>query len=150
MANEDLLAQVPLFQRFSPADLRALAGICSDKKFPAGAYVFNEGSKASSMLILRSGLVEVVKEGKAGSQFVVAQIGTGALLGEMAYVDRARRAASAVIKEPVDALEIRFDDLDALLKKEQGLGLMLYQSIAETLCARIRKTTTDFSSLLLS
>lgn len=150
MANEALVAQVPLFQRFLPGDIRVLAGICNERKFPAGAYVFSEGSQAASMLIIRSGLAEVVKEGKAGSQFVVAQIGKGAILGEMAYVDRAPRAASVVIKEPVEALEIRFEDLDQLLQKQEGLGLRLYQSIAETLCARIRKTTTDFSSLLLS
>lgn len=59
-------------------------------RFAADDIVFNEGDSGRHMYIVRSGSVDIVKNGK-----VVETVGPNGIFGEMALIDGGTRSASA-------------------------------------------------------
>jgi CRP/FNR family cyclic AMP-dependent transcriptional regulator len=60
-------------------------------QFKAGDVIFTEGEPGEIMYGVRAGEVEITHEGKS-----LAFLGPGSIFGEMALIDRAPRAATAV------------------------------------------------------
>lgn len=139
-----------LFQNFTPDELEGLSRMVREQFVKAGCFVFKEQSQATSMFIIQSGSIEILKEGPSGAQLVVTQFSEGAHFGEMAFVDRSARAAGAMAKEDTRLLEVRYDDLESIVATQPAVGLKLYHSIAKTLCQRIRQTTSDLSQIFFA
>jgi CRP-like cAMP-binding protein len=150
-SKAELLQRGFLFRRFSAEELDlVLATLVGERKVPQGKHVFEEGEQATALYVVEAGEIEIIKSGEGGTQFVVSLLKDGDLLGEMAFVDRAPRAAMAQAKVHTYLLEITYERLERAIAVNPALGLKLYQAIAETLCSRIRRTTSDLTSLLLS
>ncbi len=147
MANADLLQKGFLFEHLSQEELEEISTYIVENDVIAGDYVFDEGSEATSMYVIKSGSVEIRKRATYGDEQHVTDLTAGAHFGEMAFLDRARRAASVLARENVKLLEIKYDDLEKIMKKLPKIGLKLYKTFAQTLCRRIRNTTSDLSSL---
>ncbi len=58
--------------------------------YPAGTQIFGEGETGGHMFFVVDGSVEIVVHGK-----VVETVGAGAMIGEMALIDRLPRSATA-------------------------------------------------------
>ena len=63
-------------------------------KIPAGQLIFTEGDAPTTAFLIESGRVEVTTV-QHGETRVLGELGAGALLGEMAVIDSAPRAATA-------------------------------------------------------
>jgi CRP-like cAMP-binding protein len=61
--------------------------------FAAGDVVFSEGDKGDVMYVVRSGEVDIVKNGK-----VMETLGPGGVFGEMALIDGSPRVATVRAK----------------------------------------------------
>ena len=152
MPTIELLKKGFLFQNCSQEELDLLAQIVSERQIAAKQSVFAEGSQATAMFIIQHGTVEILKgelKDEKDSRVIVAELQAGTHFGEMAFVDRAPRAAEAVAKQDLKLLEIKFDDLERVVAGRPTLGLKLYHAMATTLCQRIRRTTADLSHILL-
>ncbi|PIS11360.1 MAG: porin [Bdellovibrio sp. CG10_big_fil_rev_8_21_14_0_10_47_8] len=84
------------------------------KKIERDHYLFREGDPPDSMYVVKSGKFAVVKT-KQTSEIVLAEIGPGAMVGEMAFFDNKPRSASVkalkdseVIALPYKALHAQF------------------------------------------
>jgi CRP/FNR family transcriptional regulator, cyclic AMP receptor protein len=84
------------------------------KKVEQGHYLFREGDPPDAMYVVKSGKFAVVKT-KSNSEIVLAEIGPGSMVGEMAFFDNKPRSASVkalkegeVIALPYKALHIQF------------------------------------------
>ena len=84
------------------------------KKLEPGHYLFREGDPPDCMYVIKTGKLTVVKS-KANSEIVLAEIGPGAMVGEMAFFDDKPRSASVkAVKEseviilPYKALRAQF------------------------------------------
>ncbi|MDH5189102.1 MAG: cyclic nucleotide-binding domain-containing protein [Rhodospirillaceae bacterium] len=73
--------------------------IIDRKTYPEGGIIFREGDTGTVAYIIQSGSVELFK-GDENNKNVFATIGAGAIFGEMALIDKGKRAASAQAKEP--------------------------------------------------
>jgi CRP/FNR family transcriptional regulator, cyclic AMP receptor protein len=60
-------------------------------RFPAGAVVLEEGLPGDRMYVVKEGEVEVRHRGR-----VLARVGGGAIVGEMALIDHQSRSASVI------------------------------------------------------
>jgi CRP-like cAMP-binding protein len=149
MPKVALLKKGFLFQNLADADISRLADRISERWVNPEQFVFHEGAAADSMFVIQEGTVEIVKEGRAGAKLVVALLQGGAHFGEMSFVDRAPRAASAMVRSRAKLLELKYDDLETLVSTRPELGLKLYHAMAKTLCERIRATTSDLTHLMM-
>jgi CRP/FNR family transcriptional regulator, cyclic AMP receptor protein len=100
---------------FSPEELDVFAALAQSKIHPkARSTILGEGDKTDFCLLIESGLVKVVSEGRSdkGPQFAGLR-GPGDLVGEMAAIFEEPRTASIIALTDVEALWIpgsRFRD----------------------------------------
>ena len=92
------------------------------KKISKDNYLFREGDQPDAMYIIKSGALSITKA-KGTSEIVLAEIGPGQMVGEMAIFDRKPRSAnvkaakeSEVIALPYVALEQQLDALPTWIK----------------------------------
>jgi CRP-like cAMP-binding protein len=91
-AIEEQLATVPLFAHFSAAQLQRVSRLAVRVREPKGTELVREGERGNEFLVILDGTVEV-----RHADQLVATLGPGAHLGEIALVDdRARRTATVV------------------------------------------------------
>ena len=93
--------------------------------YAAGRTIMTEGEKGGYMYVVLSGSVAVLVK-----SVLVERIGEGGVLGEMALVDQAPRAASAVTESDATLLPINRDDFAALVKSDPSFGIALLRSMA--------------------
>ena len=96
------------------AKLKRMSGNAGPKKIAKDQYLFREGDPPDCMYVIKSGKLVVVKT-KATSEIILAEIGPGAMVGEMAFFDNKPRSASVkamkdseVIALPYKALHAQF------------------------------------------
>ncbi len=101
-----------------------MAGVdlSTTKKISRDNYLFREGDEPDAMYIIKSGQFAITKT-KGSSEVVLAEIGTGSMVGEMAIFDRKPRSAnvkalkdSEVIMLPYEALSQQMDILPVWVK----------------------------------
>jgi putative nucleotidyltransferase with HDIG domain len=83
-----------------------------------GEMLIRQGSEDQSLFIILTGTVNV-KEGHGDT--VLAVLGAGDILGEMALLTRMRRTANVIAREPVIALKLdklRFDHLASEIREK--------------------------------
>ncbi|MEZ0391722.1 MAG: Crp/Fnr family transcriptional regulator [Pseudobdellovibrionaceae bacterium] len=86
------------------------------KKIERDHYLFREGDPPDAMYVVKSGKFAVVKT-KQNSEIILAEVGPGAMVGEMAFFDNKPRSASVkamkdseVIALPYKALHAQFQN----------------------------------------
>ena len=109
----------------------------SHKVCQAGQVLFKAGEPSDGMYIIRKGELRVYLE-KDGKEVVLATIGDGGMIGEMALFDRQPRSASVKATRPTEVTHITVTDFDKLMKQipKWFVGLM------SALSGRLR-TTND-------
>lgn len=113
---------------FSSSLVRQLAtamGAHESETIPATTTIMREGEIDSSMYVVLSGEISVSIQGT-----FVERIGTGGILGEIALVNNAPRAASAVALTEVQLLPISHDDFMNLVKSNPAFAISLLKAIA--------------------
>lgn len=91
--------------------------MAEQKKVAKDSYLFRDGDAPDAMYIIKSGSFAVTKT-KGTAEIVLAEIGAGAMVGEMALFDKKPRSAnvkatrdSEVIALPYDSLTKQMDQL---------------------------------------
>jgi len=83
---------------------------------PAGTLIFEEGSPAQNMYLIREGVVEIFLPEIEGRK-VLANLKAGEFFGEMALIDRRPRMASARAKTDVVLASVSLKDFEARLER---------------------------------
>lgn len=92
------------------------------KELKKGDILFREGDPSDAMYVIKKGRLSVTKA-KGSSEIVLAELGPGAMIGEMAFFDGTPRSAGAkaktdsmVVKLPFSALYAQFKTFPEWLK----------------------------------
>jgi CRP-like cAMP-binding protein len=108
-----------------------------NKILKSGQVVFKAGDAADGMYIVRKGELVVYLE-QGGKEVVLAKVGEGGMIGEMALFDRQPRSASVKAGTDCEVTLVSLDDFGKLMKQipKWFVGLM------SALSGRLR-TTND-------
>lgn len=109
----------PLFARFG-------------REYQAGDVLFREGEAGDRMFVIQAGAVKITKS-MAGEQKVLAVLGPGEFLGEMAILNGKPRTATATVVEPARCLLIDARTLEAMVSKNAEIALRLIKKLARRL-----------------
>ncbi len=107
-----------------------------------GEVIFSEGQKGDSMYVVQSGKVKITKK-TASKEVVIAEIGSGEILGEMALFDRLPRSATATAVGEARILNIDKKKLFATISRDPTLVFKILESMSR----RIRGLNEDLASL---
>ena len=130
---EALLSDIPLFSEVPPRHLRDIALIARRETFRAGETIVRMGEPGSTLYVLHSGRVNVVRD-RGGQAVILASLGPGEFFGELALFDSKPRAATVVVAEDAETLSLDRAGMLRILK----LYPDVVAAILSTLCARLR------------
>lgn len=100
--------------------------------------LFNKGDQGDALYLLREGRLKMVGTDSEGKEVVLNQVGPGAIIGEMALIDREPRSAGVVAMGEVSLLKLSTEDFLGTMREQPEMGL----EIARTLIQRLRFSTT--------
>jgi CRP-like cAMP-binding protein len=109
------------FERLTPERLRHFGGCLQPLSFEAGATIFKQGDPGDVCYLLRSGVVEVIRNEPAGPR-KVARLEAGDIVGESALLTSTPRDASLVVAERAELLALRRDDLIQVLDEDKRIA----------------------------
>jgi len=74
--------------------------------YKAGDFIFHRGELGEHAYFIERGAVDVIIE-KDGTDFVIAQLGAGEIIGEMSMIDDAPRSADVIATEDTELIVIQ-------------------------------------------
>ncbi|MHB8109362.1 MAG: Crp/Fnr family transcriptional regulator [Syntrophorhabdaceae bacterium] len=100
--------------------------------------IFNEGAIEPYMCFVAQGLVRITKGDSKKNIKTICDIGPGRTVGEMSIIDGLPRSASAMALQETTVLVLTRDNFNILLKDNPGLGVKLFQKLAQMISHRLR------------
>ena len=125
-----LLHQVPLFADLAPEALLPVARLSSYRMLAPDEQLFEQGSFGDALFVVVDGLLRIEQDGQ-----LVARLGKGETVGEMAVLDWQPRSASVIADQASTLLRVERNDLIDLLQEEPAL----LRSLLALLSRRIRE-----------
>jgi CRP/FNR family cyclic AMP-dependent transcriptional regulator len=110
--------------------------------YPSGTYLFREGDSGQDMFYILQGNVRVEKNAGQVSK-MLAEVGSGSYLGEMAALINAPRTASAYTIEDSHVAVINSDLFRDVLRESEGVSLFMLKEFSH----RIKHTNTELERL---
>ena len=98
------------------------------ERFATGAKIFREGEPGNKMYVVKEGEVELSVRGK-----VIATMGKGGILGEMALIDSHPRSATASAKTDCELVVINEERFLALVHQKPSFALEVMKVLVERL-----------------
>jgi signal transduction histidine kinase len=137
-AISDVLRGLPYFADLSDDLLDQVCGQSEQMTLPPGELIIEEGSHSEDMFVVVDGELRVTKAG-SDREVVLATLGPGEVVGEIALLDRAPRTASVttateatVIRIPAAAFETLLED-SRVVRRMFGTVTSRLRGIEETL-----------------
>jgi len=129
-----LLREVPMFSGVAPEDLEKIADIAVEQLFSNQALLCSEGEPGSTLFIIASGKVDVIK--KSGEkENILATREKGGFVGEMAVLESAPRSATLKAHGDVRVLVIDGDAFNTILHDRPEVAI----SVLRHMSTRVRE-----------
>jgi CRP-like cAMP-binding protein len=126
----DKLADIPFFAGWTNDELAHVDRVAEWVDYQPGEHLIKQGTTGYEFIVILSGDVEVTIDGH-----VVAQLGPGDHVGEMALLDGSPRNASVIARTAVRALLVGSREFRALVDQVPSLDRKLLISLTQRLRA---------------
>lgn len=133
MRTIDFLCTVPGFDALSGDDLARTVEMVREQSFSAGEHLMRRGQPGDSMYVIKSGSVQVPVFDGTGRVRVVAKLGEGEVVGEMALLTGERRRADVIAETDVETIVFDRDVLAPLLAEHPTLARFLTEILGARL-----------------
>jgi type IV pilus assembly protein PilB len=143
-----VLSELPLFAGLSSAEASDLESRMRRRDFAPHQTIVREGGPGDAAFLIVSGLVAVRhKDAASGVDFLLAELGPGQMVGEMALITGNPRTASVTAVEPTSCAVLERTDFERALLEHPGIALALARVMAERLEKANREAGIDFINL---
>ena len=119
------LSQVPLFSNCSRDELRRLANRMTPVTIKEGRVLVQEGGVARRVFVIEDGQAEVTRMGR-----VVAKLGPGDYVGELALLNPAPRNATVTAVTPIAAYALTPTEFETALREAPRMTRKLLTGLA--------------------
>lgn len=128
------LKKVPLFDCLSDEALANLAVDVTYHTLEQGEVLFRRGDPGDSAYIICDGWVKIVIDGlKEEDELILAKVGPGEIVGEVALLDQQPRSASVIALTPVTCYRLEDDDFMQMLNDHPQVGLDMMRNLTARL-----------------
>lgn len=118
-----------MFSGISPEDLEQIAEIAQEQLYSTHALICREGEHGSTLFIIVSGKVEVIK-GTADMENIIAVRESGDFVGEMAILESAPRFATLRAQDEVRILVIEGEAFKAILRDRPEVAISVLRHMS--------------------
>ena len=126
-----------LFDALSGAAREELLAIAQPVSFVKGAVLLRQGAPTRGAFFLRIGKLDATLRLPGGESLVVAQVGAGGVIGEMALLEHGVCSATVTARSAVDGLFIGREDFRVLIARRSPAALAIQQAVTLNLCAKL-------------
>lgn len=134
------LRGVRLFAGIPPDELEPLAANLRERTLRGGQLLFREGERGDEMYFVRKGTIIVSKAVTGRVDQVLARLGAGEFLGEMALFDRSPRSATVQAETEAVVLGLDREHLDRLVETSPRAAADFFQALVHVFIDRLRAT----------
>lgn len=134
-----------LFRGMDQEVLKEVDKIMIKKSCAEGTVLFQRGSSAHNLYILREGSIELAIGDNGHVTHVVKS--SGEAFGWSSLVNHHVYTASAVCSSPTELIRIQSEELNRIFQKHPASGLIFFRSLAEIISKRV---ATSYNLLLRS
>lgn len=135
-----LIEAAALFAGLDTQDQAHLESIMSQRLYKAGDVIMAAGEPGDELMLVLFGSASVVLRSADGKDTRLAGVRRGATLGDMAFLENARRSATVVAEEDTTVAVLGRGDYDLLCAARPRLVQCLLANVALSLAARLRHT----------
>jgi CRP-like cAMP-binding protein len=135
--HDHMLASVPLFAKLPKKTLDRLARIVTERQFPAGTDIVNEGEVGAGFFLITDGAVEVLSKDRQR----LNALKQGDYFGDMALLDGRPRSATIRATEPTTCLVMSRWDFMAEVRQNPDIALELLAEMSERVRAAEARMT---------
>jgi CRP/FNR family transcriptional regulator len=126
----ELLDELDLFESLPDDEIDALARKVDTVTWEGGTTVFEEGDRGDVCYVIYSGSVKVMRRLVDGQPIALAQVGHGAIVGELALFASDRRSATLQAVEDTTAIVISRADLMDILHRNADAAISMAVHVA--------------------
>ena len=130
---DPFLAKLAFLKGLSPADLSRVSTAFILRRHAKGAAIFEEGSAADAVYLLKTGLVKAVKRSPKDEPVVLEIIVPGHLFGMMPALDKRPYPVDAVCLQESEVYRIKSADFAELLRRHAPFSQAVFAEVGEHL-----------------
>lgn len=144
------LAGMGIFKDFSPTEIEKIAAICRPVSFREGEVMVEEGARGRDLFLIQRGRVSITLSKSPGRYDLgtITKCEPGQVVGELSFIDGARRSTWVIALDAVEALQITWADFSRLVEEDLRIGYQFYRNVALLVTERLRDTTMFCSNLM--
>ena len=132
-----IIKEVPIFRMLGKESIDFIVERLKFKSYEANETICKIGDPGDTMFIIISGGVKICIYGQdVGEEQVVANLGPGDYVGEMALLTGEPRSATVITTEPSEMFLLHQKDFDVILEKFPSISL----SMGKIVSKRLRET----------
>ena len=139
----EVLRRVPFFAEIEPSKLKLLAFMSERVGFDDGKILCHQGDPGDAAYLIIDGQVDIVFESASGP-VTVATLGANEIVGEMAILTGAPRAATMRAKGRLIALRIAKDPFMRMVREFPNMAVSIMQELAH----RVESTNNQLRAAL--
>ncbi len=136
------IAPIALFRHLTAEELLEVAQATLPRRAAAGEVIFVQGEPGRELLLLISGTVDIVRDGRH-----LTTLEAPSMFGEMALLDMPTRSATARASSSSDLLVVPREVFFALLRGHPGLAIKVLWNMNNRLSHNLRETSARLADL---
>lgn len=135
------LKENKLFRNLPNDVIDYIAPYIHSREFKKGRIIFFEGDRGKMLYLIRKGKVVVFKRDEKGEEKILAHLGEGDFIGEMALIEESIRSANCRAEEDTELLLFTKRAFDEIFEKSPKVACFILKEVAKTLSKRLRETS---------
>jgi SulP family sulfate permease len=140
------LDRIPLLREFSADQIERLRQRLEPVAWPKGHVIFRSGDPGSTLYLVTQGRASVHIVHDDGD-IRLATFAAGAVVGELAWLDRGVRSATATVDEDLAGFALSSEAFDELSRKQPDIAIKLLSALGRELSTRIRYANLTIQQL---
>ena len=120
-----ILKSSPIFSSLNDDELGELANLAHERSFMSNEFIFWDGDSPDWFYVVAEGKVKVLKHSSSGREFIIAFLGSGEIVGEVAVFENKPYPASAQAIAETRVIGIKRADFLSFLANRPQVALKI-------------------------
>lgn len=131
-----------LLSDLSDPQVEKLSKYLDRQEYVPGETIFYQDDPGNCLYIVQVGTVEISKmSSEEGDEYTpLVELSEGNIFGEMSFLTKSDRSASAVASTHVVLFSISRQNFEMIIDEHPSLACELYDAVTQVLCYRLRRT----------